>query len=92
MWNVILDFMGGFFSLMQLMLDCWDMGDWGGVAGDLIKFGLGLVSIFFDVLFLVQHYCLYQTEGGNNRSFYLEEEQAIIEKGVDEGRSTIASV
>lgn len=26
-----------------------------------MKFGLGMVSMVFDVLFMVQHYCLYRS-------------------------------
>jgi cystinosin len=58
-WNVILDFSGGFFSMIQLLGDCAVMDDWSGLAGDIVKFVLGLVSILFDILFLVQHYVLY---------------------------------
>jgi len=58
-WNVLLDFSGGTLSLLQLMLDCGDMGDWTGITGNWAKFGLGLVSIVFDVVFMLQHYVLY---------------------------------
>jgi cystinosin len=30
------------------------------VIGDPVKFGLGFVSMFFDVIFMVQHYGLYR--------------------------------
>ena len=33
--------------------------DWKSIFGDFTKFGLGAISILFDVLFIVQHYCLY---------------------------------
>ena len=33
--------------------------DYGSIIGNLVKFGLGLFSMIFDVLFIVQHYCLY---------------------------------
>ena len=33
--------------------------DWGSIFGDPTKFGLGFFSILFDILFIVQHYCLY---------------------------------
>ena len=56
--NVLLDFSGGFLSVAQLLLDGYTLG-WGGLVGDPIKFGLGFVSVFFDVVYMVQHYCLY---------------------------------
>ena len=55
-WNILLDFSGGTLSIVQLMGD--SMADarvqglshgWTGVIGNPAKFGLGLVSIFFDV-------------------------------------------
>lgn len=39
--------------------------DWGSIFGDPTKFGLGFFSILFDILFIVQHYCLYR----NNESY-----------------------
>jgi len=33
--------------------------DWDSIMGDPTKFGLGLFSVLFDVLFIVQHYVLY---------------------------------
>lgn len=56
--NVLLDLTGGLLSIAQLMVDGATEG-WSGVIGDPIKFGLGFISIFFDVLFMIQHYVLY---------------------------------
>jgi len=50
---------GGLLSDTQLVLDCWNMGDWTGITGNVAKFFLGFVSIFFDVIFMLQHYVLY---------------------------------
>ena len=50
--NILLDFTGGALSIAQLMLDGATEG-WGGVVGDPIKFCLGFVSIFFDIIFMV---------------------------------------
>jgi len=33
--------------------------DWDSIMGDPTKFGLGLFSVLFDILFIVQHYVLY---------------------------------
>lgn len=33
---------------------------WKFIFGDPTKFGLGVLSIFFDVVFITQHYCLYR--------------------------------
>ena len=37
--------------------------DWSSIFGDFTKFGLGAISIVFDVFFMVQHYCLYRPKG-----------------------------
>jgi len=47
--QILLDFMGGTLSILQLLLDSWVLGDWTSVLGDIVKFALGLVSILFDV-------------------------------------------
>ncbi|KAG7369656.1 lysosomal cystine family transporter [Nitzschia inconspicua] len=65
-WNILLDFTGGCLSILQLVLDCANMHDFSGITGNPAKFGLGFVSIFFDLIFIVQHYCLYANN--NNRT------------------------
>jgi len=59
-WNVTLDISGGGLSLLQLVLDSADLKDWSGMTGNLAKLGLSFVTIFFDTVFLVQHYVLYR--------------------------------
>lgn len=39
--------------------------DWSSIFGDFTKFGLGAISILFDFLFMVQHYCLYPLKGND---------------------------
>jgi cystinosin len=60
-WQILLDFSGGLLSDTQLVLDCWMQGDWSGITGNLAKFFLGFVSIFFDIIFMLQHYVFYPT-------------------------------
>jgi len=59
-WNVLLDFTGGLLSVAQLIFDSWRKGDWGGITGDPVKFGLGFISMAFDLIFMFQHYVLYR--------------------------------
>ena len=33
--------------------------DWESIFGDPTKFGLGVISIAFDLIFMFQHYCLF---------------------------------
>jgi cystinosin len=78
-WQIILDFGGGLLSVGQLLVDCAVIQhDWSGVTGNLAKFALGLCSMFFDVLFLYQHYVLY---GDNSAA-------VTREPSVEEGEAT----
>lgn len=36
------------------------LDDWASIFGDPTKFGLGLFSVMFDILFLLQHYLFYR--------------------------------
>ncbi|KAM4595880.1 cystinosin-like isoform 1-T1 [Polymixia lowei] len=58
--NVLLDFTGGLFSILQMVLQSYNNDEWTLIFGDPTKFGLGLFSVVFDILFMVQHYCLYR--------------------------------
>jgi len=73
-WNILLDFTGGVLSDLQLVLDCADMNDFSGITGNPAKFGLGFVSIIFDIIFMVQHYCLYS---GSSESMSEQQEPLI---------------
>lgn len=62
-WNinqVLLDLTGGVFSVFQLCMEAYAKEDMSAITGDPVKFGLGSVSIVFDVMFIVQHYWLYK--------------------------------
>ncbi|KAM7410647.1 hypothetical protein PAMA_001876 [Pampus argenteus] len=58
--NVLLDFTGGILSILQMILQSYNNDEWRLIFGDPTKFGLGLFSVVFDVLFMCQHYCLYR--------------------------------
>lgn len=55
-----LDFIGGILSLLQLVIDSALQADWTGISGNPVKFGLSIVSLFFDVIFMLQHYVFYK--------------------------------
>ncbi|KAL7497584.1 hypothetical protein ACHAWT_005788 [Skeletonema menzelii] len=57
--NVILDLTGGVLSLVQLVGDCSNLRDWGGLFGNPTKLFLSMITIAFDLVFLIQHYILY---------------------------------
>ena len=57
--QILLDVIGGVLSIAQLVIDSSLQSDWSGIKGNPVKFGLGNISIFFDVIFILQHYVLY---------------------------------
>ncbi|KAI8333441.1 PQ loop repeat-domain-containing protein [Chlamydoabsidia padenii] len=77
--NILLDFTGGILSVAQLVLDAAISGDWSGITGDPVKFGLGFVAIVFDLLFMGQHFILYR----ERYDYYLanddSERQALLQ-------------
>jgi len=59
-WQILLDISGGVLSILQLVIDSSLQNDWSGLTGNPVKLGLGNVSIFFDIIFITQHYWLYR--------------------------------
>ena len=58
--NILLDFTGGALDIFQMVLQCYNVDNWTAFYGNPVKFGLGLVSILFDIIFMFQHYVLYR--------------------------------
>ncbi|MDP2439253.1 MAG: PQ-loop domain-containing transporter [archaeon] len=87
-WNVLLDLTGGLLSLLQQFLEVLNSGSWTVFTGNWAKTGLALFSIFFDVLFIIQHYVLYPTRADPARprlshSDHSEEEIQDLPKSSD---------
>lgn len=74
--QILLDFVGGILSLAQLGIDSYQQGDWSGITGNPVKLALGNVSIFFDVMFMIQHYCLYK--GKEGKAQHVDEEDPLL--------------
>lgn len=55
-YNIQFDFIGGIFSIAQLVLDAYIAQDWSGIWGNPLKLGIGIVTLGYDTLFLLQHY------------------------------------
>jgi cystinosin len=74
---VLLDFTGGLLSTAQMFLDAAASGNWGFVLGNPVKFGLGIISIVYDVAFMLQHYVLYpDADFGGHRYRRLKDGEA----------------
>ncbi|ATY59249.1 cystinosin [Cordyceps militaris] len=59
-WQILLDLVGGVLSIAQQGIDSYLQHDWSGITSNPVKFGLGQLSIFFDLLFILQHYVIYR--------------------------------
>jgi cystinosin len=55
-WQILLDFIGGILSLLQLVIDSALQADWSGLYGNPVKLGLSNISMVFDIIFITQHY------------------------------------
>lgn len=59
--NILLDFTGGTLSIAEMFLSAYNYDeDWSSIfLGNSGKLELGLISIMFDIVFVIQHYVLY---------------------------------
>ncbi|KAI3324928.1 cystinosin [Xylariaceae sp. AK1471] len=80
--QILFDFSGGLLSIAQLGIDSYIQHDWSGVTGNPVKFFLGNVSMFYDLLFMGQHYCLYRDESPMKDG----EQQTLLERGDSDRR------
>jgi uncharacterized protein with PQ loop repeat len=66
--NIMFDFTGGSLSIVQQVIDMlyngangedYDFFGSGGDAFNIVKFLLGAIACFFDIIFMTQHFILY---------------------------------
>ncbi|XP_043710790.1 cystinosin homolog [Telopea speciosissima] len=60
--NILLDLFGGLMNYAQMAMQSIDQDSWVNFYGNIGKTLLSLVSIFFDLLFMFQHYLLYPSK------------------------------
>ncbi|KAF7496353.1 Cystinosin -like protein [Sarcoptes scabiei] len=58
--NIFLDSTGGLLSMCQMFLLSYNYDDWISIFNNFTKFGLGFISILFDLLFVLQHFVFYR--------------------------------
>eukprot|EP00388_Colpodella_angusta_P004290 GDKJ01014260.1.p1 GENE.GDKJ01014260.1~~GDKJ01014260.1.p1 ORF type:complete len:693 (+),score=96.33 GDKJ01014260.1:38-2116(+) len=56
----IMDFSGGLASIMENVFDALASSDWSYVSGNIPKFIIASCSMFYDVILMIQHFCLYK--------------------------------
>ena len=57
---VFFDLIGGISSILQMIVISYNENDWSSFIGNPTKFGAGLLSILFDIVFILQHYVFYR--------------------------------
>lgn len=72
--NILLDLSGGILSFIQMIFLAMNYDDWASIFGSFTKLGLSLVSIGFDIVFILQHYVFYRNKSAatNGSSAKLE--------------------
>ncbi|KAL6520186.1 hypothetical protein OROMI_032366 [Orobanche minor] len=66
--NVLLDFLGGIANNLQMVMQSLDQNSWENFYGNLGKSMLALLTIVFDIIFMIQHYALYPTKKADSTS------------------------
>jgi len=80
--QILFDLTGGILSLLQLIIDSSVQGDWSGITGNPTKLGLANISMCFDLIFITQHYFLYQDSSPGKA----DEEESDSEQPLLDGR------
>ncbi|KAJ7970716.1 cystinosin-like [Quillaja saponaria] len=57
--NILLDLSGGLANYAQMVVQSIDQDSWVNFYGNVGKVLISLVSVFFDIIFICQHYVLY---------------------------------
>ncbi|KAG8477238.1 hypothetical protein CXB51_030869 [Gossypium anomalum] len=85
--NILLDFVGGLANYAQMAVQSIDQNSWVNFYGNIGKTLLSLVSIFFDIIFMCQHYLLYPAKKATFRSKLEREGKEPLVKSLDETAS-----
>ncbi|KAG2714730.1 hypothetical protein I3760_03G042300 [Carya illinoinensis] len=82
--NILLDFFGGVTNYAQMVVQSIDQGSWVNFYGNIGKTLLSLVSIFFDIIFMCQHYVLYPEKNAQVSPKLIEEDTEPLVKSSDD--------
>jgi len=89
--NILLDFTGGAFSFGQNIIDSirdkFSITTEGQSKGlNIAKYALSIISMVFDIIFMVQHYILYRNSNSDLNKKKINEE--TVEKLINSGRES----
>ncbi|KAJ3478348.1 hypothetical protein NLG97_g8603 [Lecanicillium saksenae] len=65
--QILMDISGGVLSVAQQSIDSYLQHDWSGITSNPVKFGLGQISVCYDICFILQHYVIYRKKNKGNR-------------------------
>ncbi|CAH8544022.1 unnamed protein product [Schistosoma turkestanicum] len=63
---VMLDFAAGVFSISQLLISAYNNDDFSSITGSPEKLVLGILSMAFNILFMIQHWIFYQSSSSSS--------------------------
>lgn len=55
-----MDITGGLLSFIQLFIDAISTNNYSGIYGNYVKLILAIITMFFDSIFIIQHFILYR--------------------------------
>ena len=91
--NVLLDMTGGLLSILQMFVIAYNYDDFTSIFGDFTKFGLGAISISFDIVFIFQHiYFTKRNKGAENQLLQSSESSYQEGSSVDSGYRNYGAV
>ncbi|PON44039.1 Lysosomal cystine transporter [Parasponia andersonii] len=76
--GVVLDFSGGVANYAQMTVQSIDQNSWVNFSGNIGKLLIAFVSIFFDLIFMSQHFLLYGSRRAVIPSKTSEEKEPLI--------------
>ena len=71
--RLVMDLAGGVCNLFQILILCWNASDITPLTGDAGKLGLSIETLFFDIIFIFQHYVLYSKRKRGSSYKFLED-------------------
>lgn len=77
-YNVILDLVGGVLNFAQMGVQSIDQGTWVNFYGNIGKTLLSLEVVFFDLIFMFQHFVLYAAKKEETGGTIIEERIAPL--------------